>query len=133
MNRNHNMKKYSYVKYQGNRYYNIGQEQDGTFYNPKNYPHEIVWEILEWIAEEKRQRKADAIRRGVATRKRRRELKINEIAMALIRGDGIGSQMVCACCKKVLGDPESIERGIGPECWQHVLDMIERIQRRKEA
>jgi hypothetical protein len=106
---------------------------DGTLYNPNNYPHEIVWEILDWIAEEKRQRKADAIRRGVATRKRRRELKINEIAMALIRGDGIGSQMVCACCKKVLGDPESIERGIGPECWQHVLDMIERIQRRKEA
>jgi hypothetical protein len=27
MNRNRNMKKYSYVKYQGIRYYNIGQER----------------------------------------------------------------------------------------------------------
>jgi Family of unknown function (DUF6011) len=126
-----NMKKYKWVAYHGERYYSVGHEKDGILYNPNGYREESVQAILEEIAERRRQRKADGIRRAVATRAKRRELRINEVAMAILRGEGIGNQGECACCKKLLADPESIDRSIGPECWQNVLDMVQRHKERR--
>ena len=28
----------------------------------------------------------------------------------------------CACCGKKLNDPESVQRGIGPVCWERVMN-----------
>jgi hypothetical protein len=110
----------------GERYTHIGIEADGTLYNPHNYPEEKVREVVLWADDTRRQQRADAIKRGVETRRKRRENKIIEIAKTLLAGNGIGNQDWCACCKKILNDPESIDRGIGPECWQQVLAAIER-------
>jgi hypothetical protein len=36
----------------------------------------------------------------------------------------------CACCGRMLTDPVSVERGIGPECWAHseeVRRLVERL------
>lgn len=32
----------------------------------------------------------------------------------------LGAGSTCACCARGLTDPESIARGIGPECWTHI-------------
>jgi hypothetical protein len=39
----------------------------------------------------------------------------------------IGPRGHCYVCGRNLTDLESINRGIGSECWQHVLSAIERI------
>jgi hypothetical protein len=35
----------------------------------------------------------------------------------------------CCCCWKTLTDPISLERGIGPECWAHIVHSIQRVYR----
>ncbi len=126
MARNRNMKKYRSAVYNGERYYNVGHQQDGSLWNPNGYPETLVHEILEAVAERRRQRKADGIKKAVATRKARHERKIYAIALLILHDHDIGNRETCACCAKVLTDQESIDRGIGPECWQHVLASIQR-------
>jgi hypothetical protein len=31
----------------------------------------------------------------------------------------------CLCCKRVITDPTSFQRGVGSECWQEVLRVFE--------
>jgi Family of unknown function (DUF6011) len=73
----------------------------------------------------KAERKQAGIRQGVETRARRREQRIWQAADAIRKGAGIGRRGDCYCCGKLLTDPISIERGIGPECWEHVLRAVE--------
>jgi Family of unknown function (DUF6011) len=75
--------------------------------------------------ERERQRRERAIARGVATRARRREEKFREAVQAL-RDNKLQPAGFCRCCAKFLSDPASIERGIGPECWEVVLKAVER-------
>jgi len=81
-----------------------------------------------WRAERRereQQTREDAIRRGVETRARRREQKFREAVQAL-RDHALTPGHSCRTCKKHLSDPASITRGVGPECWQHVLAAVER-------
>lgn len=85
-------------------------------------------ELAAWDAsreERERQRREEAIARGVATRARRREKDFREAIQAL-RDNALRPADHCRCCKKPLTDPPSIARGIGPECWEHVLKAVER-------
>jgi hypothetical protein len=75
----------------GERYTHIGIEADGTLYNPHNYPEEKIREVVLWADDTRRQQRADAIKRGVETRRKRRENKIIEIAKTLLAGNGIGN------------------------------------------
>jgi len=87
-------------------------------------------ELAAWDAnreEWERQRREEAIARGVATRARRREKRFQEAIQAL-RNNALRPADHCRCCKKPLIDPPSIARGIGPECWEHVLKAVEREQ-----
>ncbi len=54
----------------------------------------------------------------------RTEREVHAIAKRIIEGYGIGPQHRCAICRKSLSDRESIDRGIGSECWQYVLEML---------
>ena len=42
MARNRNMKKYRSAVYNGERYYNVGHQQDGSLWNPNGYPETLV-------------------------------------------------------------------------------------------
>jgi hypothetical protein len=82
--------------------------------------------------ERQRKRHEEAIARGVAKRARRREGKFREAVQAL-RDNALRPGSYCRCCKKDLTDPVSIARGIGPECWQQVLNWVEFKQTKAEA
>jgi hypothetical protein len=71
-------------------------------------------------------RKQAGIAKAVATRARRREKHINLIAEKYVAGKRFGPAEECAICSKELSDPVSIGRGIGSDCWQEMLERIER-------
>ena len=88
-------------------------------------------ESLKLVLDELEKRKT-ATRRGVETRARRRESQINAVVAALLKGEQIGPRQKCACCNKRLEDQTSIERGIGPECYEEITQAVER-QRARQA
>jgi hypothetical protein len=78
----------------------------------------------ERLAAQEAKRRREAIERGVAKRRERREQRIHEAARQILESHGIGNRESCYCCHKVLSDPGSVVRGIGPECWDHVLNRV---------
>ena len=80
---------------------------------------------LQLVLKKLEERKA-ATQRGVDTRARRRESQINAVVKAIFEGEAIGPRSRCACCRKNLDDPLSIQRGIGPECYEAITQMVER-------
>jgi hypothetical protein len=110
-------------------YHSVWIEPDGSLHNPRNYPEEPARAAA--LAAD--QRKADRLResreRGVKKRRERREARIQEAAKRILRKEGIGNSDHCYCCHKFLTDPESIGRAIGSECWQHVLDIVARLEK----
>jgi hypothetical protein len=68
-----------------------------------------------------------SIAQGAATRKRRREAQLKKVINVWLRdgGDQFANQEHCACCRKLLTDPESHARGIGPECWEFIKQELE--------
>ncbi len=111
------------------RLYNVGIDADGTLWNPNHYPEALVRAAIAAAEENKAQRRRDAAKRAVATRARRYEERIQQIADVIRTGKGIGNTTHCVVCKKALTDTVSQERGIGPECWDRIPQTIE--QRRQ--
>jgi uncharacterized protein DUF6011 len=88
--------------------------------------------ILTWLHDKVEESRA-SIAKGVATRARRRAARLKAITDKWLAGEGAAyaNRKTCACCDKVLTDPESQTRGIGPECWELIVKMIE--HRRDQA
>ena len=111
-------------------YVNVGFYHDGSLYNPDGYPEEaarayIEPRYLEWKQERDERRKAGAAK-AAKKRRHRREQRIHTAGAVLLREEPLGPRDDCYICHKKLDDEESVARGIGPECWQHVLEWIER-------
>jgi Family of unknown function (DUF6011) len=104
------------------RLWNITLKADGTLVNPCGYPEEIVRHAIEYKGKQ-----------GARTRQRRREKLIHEIAAKAVRDEKTGPRGNCIICNKRVDDPASIERGVGSDCWQNVLQRIESIQRKRAA
>jgi Family of unknown function (DUF6011) len=117
-----------YMRVSGDIFYSIGIEADGSLWNPNGYPEDRVRELVTGALERARQRHEKAIKRGVEKRKRRRETRIHEAARKLLIEAGIGDRDRCYCCNKLLSDPVSMKRGIGPECWEIVLRRREQLR-----
>jgi hypothetical protein len=114
-------------------FYEIGIYEDGTLRNPRAYPEDQVREVLAWTIEAERKARSDAAKRAAVTRKRRQEKLVLTTAKRIIDGAQIGPRSNCVICGRGLGEPESIQRGIGSECWQGVLSEIERTAHAKAA
>jgi len=69
--------------------------------------------------------------KAAVTRKRRRELKISSTAEAIRVGKVLGPRTNCVICGRGLADQHSIDRGIGSECWEGVLQRIEDLRASK--
>jgi hypothetical protein len=77
------------------------------------------------------QRRHAAAKAAAVTRQERHEKKVHDVAKRIIGGWQVGNRNTCAICEKELSDPPSIERGIGPECWDHLMDRIDWVRRRQ--
>ena len=108
--------------------HDVGILKDGTLHNPRGYPEAIVRAAVETADAKEREARSNAAKKAAITRARRQERKILETARRIVANAKIGPRDNCIICGRGLGDPESIERGIGSECWQDVLKQIERIK-----
>jgi Family of unknown function (DUF6011) len=83
--------------------------------------------IINWLRNTVEDSRASTAK-GVTTRARRRAARLKAVTAKWLAGEGAAyaNRKKCACCDKVLTDPESRARGIGPECWELILKMIAR-------
>jgi len=107
---------------------NVGILTDGTLHNPHGYPEDIVRAAIKAAEARVHERRSNAAKKAAITRARRQERKILETARRIVANAKIGPRDNCIVCGRGLGDPESINRGIGSECWQDVLNQIERLK-----
>jgi hypothetical protein len=99
-------------------FYDVGILADGTLHNPRRFPDDLVRAAVMAALERKHQRRVAGAKKAAVTRSLRYEKKIYEIVQNLRLGHKYGPSPICVICEKSLSDEESIERGIGPDCWQ---------------
>jgi Family of unknown function (DUF6011) len=121
------------ILFEGERLHDIGVERDGTLWNPRGYPEDRVRAAVALADGGRAERRSRAAKRAAETRRRRVERTVYAVSRAIVAGHTYGPRLSCVVCGKGLGDPQSIERGIGSDCWQRVLDTIERNARERAA
>lgn len=112
------------------RLLDVGILNDGTLWNPNGYPDDIVRAAVTAADTKRHERASEAAKKASVTRQRRQEKKTLEAARRILAGHGIGARHSCAICGRSLDDPASIERGVGSECWQDLLAVVERLKPR---
>lgn len=104
----------------------VGIRADGSLHNPHGYPEANVRAAIKAAEERRQQQRCAAAQKASVTRTRRREKRVIETARRIATDHDIGERHSCAICGEMLSYPESMRRGIGPECWQDVLTILER-------
>jgi hypothetical protein len=75
----------------------------------------------------------DTTKKAAITRRQRHVKNVIAIARRLLAENDISERSRRAIRGRGLGDPESIKRGIGSECWQDLLGTIERLKAQDAA
>jgi Family of unknown function (DUF6011) len=99
----------------------VGILSDGTLHNPNGYPEDVVRTAVLAADERRRLRRSKGAKKAAATRARRQAIKLNEMVRKLSLGHKYGPSQICEFCDQPLTDPQSIERGIGSDCWQKIM------------
>ena len=117
------------------RLFQVGILPDGTLWNPNGYPDDVVRPAIAAAEARRHERRSNAAKRAAETRAERQQDRVRYIAKRVAAAQKTGPRSYCYVCGRHLTDPESITRGIGSECWQHVLAQISEITRaaREEA
>ncbi len=89
--------RYRWVRHEGERLVDVGVNADGTLHNPNGYPDAVVRAAV-----------------GVAER---HQARVDAIARRLVAGGTCGPSPRCVICGRALDDADSVQRGIGSECW----------------
>jgi hypothetical protein len=115
---------YRWVPWEGGRLYDIGVNPDCTLHNPNGYPDETVRAAYANAKRLEHESRSKAAKKAAVTRRRRQEKRVYYVAKRIIDGEIFGPRQDCYVCGRGLDDPQSIQRGIGSDCWQFVLDLI---------
>lgn len=124
-NRTRRPRPWRWIHHDGKRLYDVGLNADGSLHNPNGYPEDIVRAVVTAADEDLRQRRSAAATKAAETRRRRQELRVYQVARRIGDGEAYGPAQACVICGRGLDDPQSIRRGIGSDCWQDVLSVIE--------
>jgi hypothetical protein len=106
------------------RLFQVGILPDGSLYNPNGYPEDIVRAAVLAAEASRHERRGRAAKKAGETRRQRQTAKTYIVAQRIVANQSIGPRRHCYICGRGLGDPQSIARGVGSECWQEVLDAI---------
>jgi hypothetical protein len=106
----------------------VGVDADCSLYNTNGYPEDLVRRAVAAAQERRHQRHSEAAKKAAVTRRERKERSVYAAAQRILRNEKCGPRNNCIICRRGLGDPESIQRGIGSECWQGVLQAITRLR-----
>jgi hypothetical protein len=124
---NTTMSKYKWVWHGSEKLFQVGILSDDTLWNPNRYPDEIVRATVLAADARRHERRSAAAKKAARTRHMRQTNKVYVTARRIVAGVQTGPRDHCCVCGRGLGDPESVARGIGSECWQGVLGTIESI------
>jgi hypothetical protein len=113
------------IHHEGTTLRQVGFWPDGSLYNPNNYPEQLVRAAVAGAEARRHERRSCAAKRAAVTRANRRTRDVQRAARAIAQRQRTGPRHTCFVCGRGLGDPQSIERGIGSECWQDVLRAVE--------
>jgi hypothetical protein len=108
----------------GEMLYGIGILADGSLRNPHGYPDDVVRAAVLAADARCRARRSGSAKKAAETRRQRQLKRTATVAQKILAGHGIGARQNCAICGRGLGDPVSIARGVGSECWQDVLNLV---------
>lgn len=108
------------------RFDDVGIRPDGTLYNPNGYPENEVRAAVLAAEERQRERRSKRAKMAAETRRLRRERLVHITVQRILAGHPIGPRANCAICRRCLDDPQSVHRGIGPECWQDIMRDVTR-------
>jgi Family of unknown function (DUF6011) len=122
------MGKYKWVRSGVDTLFAVGILADGSLHNPNGYPEDVVRTAVLAADARHHERRSAAAQKAGRTRLARQQMRVGEAAKRFVAGQGTGKRRTCWICGRGLGDPESIERGIGSECWQGVMRAVERAQ-----
>jgi hypothetical protein len=112
---------FKWVRHDGKRLYNVGFLPDGSLHNPNDYDPELVRTAVLAIDARKHERRSAAAKQAAETRRGHTRVRVFRIARRIAANQATGPARNCYVCGKSLTDAASIERGIGSECWRHVL------------
>ena len=118
------MGRYKWVHHNETKLFQVGIWPDGTLWNPNGYPDDTVRAAVLEADERKHIRRSNAAKKAAETRRKRTAERVYIVARRIVEGRCFGPRHHCWICGKGLGDQQSIERGIGSECWQDVLTLI---------
>jgi hypothetical protein len=119
------MSRWRWIYNEGDRLTDIGINPDGSLHNPNGYAEATVRAAIAAAEDRRHQRRQVSAAKGAATRRRRHEKRVYDVAQRIIAGGSYGPSEACVICGRGLDDPESIRRGIGSDCWQLVLGLLE--------
>jgi hypothetical protein len=100
--------------------FSVGIGKDGTLINPNGYPEHVVREAVLGADARRAERRSNGAKKAAVTRQRRQAKRTLEVANIILAGKDIGRRHKCAICNRKLDDTDSVNRGIGSECWQDV-------------
>jgi hypothetical protein len=107
----------------GTRMHEIGMEPDGALFNPRGYPADDVRAAVARAEAQQHQRHTAAAKKATETRRRRTAALVYDSAQRLTVGrKPTGPRGRGSIYHRNLADQHSVDRGIGYECWQSVLD-----------
>lgn len=116
--------RWKFIRHEGTTLYQVGVDADGSLYNPNGYPADAVRAAVAAAERHEHERRSRSARQAAATRRSRQDKRVYETARRIIAGENFGPRERCCICGRGLADPDSIQRGIGSECWQLILGAI---------
>jgi hypothetical protein len=127
------MSRYQWVWHDQTKLYDVGILPDGTLHNPRGYPEDVVRAAVSAADARCHQRRSESAKKAAVTRRKRQEKRVLQTARRLLANSGIGERRHCYVCGRHLTDAESIDRGIGSECWQDVLSLVQLLREQEAA
>lgn len=99
--------------------------------DPPRPTQEIVRAVYDATARRAAKR-AEAANKAATTRQHRQATLTYKLAATWLATAKLPPSLRCNLCKKPLTDPDAIERGIGSECWQNILNAAQEIRSRQQ-
>lgn len=122
------MSKYRWIRQNGKKYLAVGIEENGSLFNPNNYPEEELRAALIQTEANAHLRRSEASKRSAITRRKREEKKIHQYVKLMLEDQEIPYTTHCYICGRYLQEEESRVRAIGPECLQNLYRVAEAVQ-----
>jgi hypothetical protein len=119
------MSRWKWIRYEGDVLLEVGINDDGTLWNPHGEPEVKVRAAIALAEKRRHENRSAAAKKAAATRRERQEKAIYEAARRIFHdGHRFGPARSCVICGNGLGDADSVERGIGSDCWQKVMRIL---------